>query len=257
MRRSKSAAAPNPKSEEKSLLQIRIQERLDALGLTARKASEQAKLGKDFVREILNGSSQAPRKSNLEKLAQVLDCSVTFLTSGLENIPVNEMPTAPVSRIPIVGTVSAGVFTEMSGPEPWLSEYEFAYVDGPRNSDYPDARCFAFRVSGDSMNDARKRVEDGDIVLCVDAIDAQLRVLDQKMYVVRRTRDAGQTYEWTVKRARVFPDRIELRPESTNPIHKPFIIPRMGRSPFDADVSDTGEEIIVVGLVYSVISFNP
>ena len=63
--------------------------------------------------------------------------------------------------------------------------------------------------------------------------DAGLEITDGRVYVVRRTRDGGQTYEMTVKRAFVFRDRIELRPESTNPAHTAITVKRGKDEDFD------------------------
>jgi transcriptional regulator with XRE-family HTH domain len=57
----------------------RIQGRLDALGLSARAASLQAGLGADGIRNILRGKSESPRGTTLVKLAEVLQCSVSYL----------------------------------------------------------------------------------------------------------------------------------------------------------------------------------
>jgi hypothetical protein len=80
-------------------------------------------------------------------------------------------------------------------------------------------------------------------VLCVDMIDARLSIESGKIYVVRQTKDGGQTYELTVKRARVFADRIELVPESTNQRHRPIVVP------LDFD-TEAQKEVAAIGWVY-------
>lgn len=63
-------------------LAARIEARLDALGLTANAASEQAGLERTYIRNILNGKSRGPRGENAVRLAAVLGCSVEWLLGG-------------------------------------------------------------------------------------------------------------------------------------------------------------------------------
>lgn len=226
----------------------RIRERMDDLNLNARQAALRAGLSKDTVRDILVGRNKNPSTATLSALAIVLECDVAFLSGTQESTLISGGLNEPDTEVPVVGTVNAGVFTEMSGAEPWLSDEEFETIRAPKNYRYPSSRCFAFRVVGDSMNNARPRpILEGDLVLCVDVVDAQIGITDDKVYVVRRTRDGGQTFEWTLKRARVFSNRTELVPESTNAKHKAFVIPRNSHA-------DGGEEIAVIGLMYALFA---
>ena len=117
-------------------------------------------------------------------------------------------------------------------------------VSPQRSRNYRSFKHFALRVQGDSMNAARPPIADGQVILCVDMADAGLEITDGRVYVVRRTRDGGQTYEMTVKRAFVFRDRIELRPESTNPAHTAITVKRGKDEDFD------GTMVEAIGLVY-------
>jgi SOS-response transcriptional repressor LexA len=231
------------------VVQERIRLRVAELGTSLRQASLRAGLGKDVVRDIMVGRIKSPTAQTMAAIAEALECDVAFLM-GTQEYPRISDPTSRdlEAKIPIVGTVNAGVFTEMSGPEPWLSEEDFETIRAPRNTAYPRARCFAFRVSGDSMNNAKPRpILEGDLALCVDVVDAEIGVVDNEIYVVRRTKDGGQSYEWTLKRARVYTNRTELVPESTNPAHKSFVIPKRHDR-------DEVEEIAVVGLMYGLFA---
>jgi transcriptional regulator with XRE-family HTH domain len=110
-----------------------------------------------------------------------------------------------IASIPVIGVAEAGAFREMVE---FGDEHELPHIAAPRSAQYPLARHLAFEVRGDSMN-------------------------------------GGHGYEWTVKRAKVFRDRIELHPESTNQSHKPVTIPRK----HDAD---TTGEVVAVGWVYGL-----
>ena len=234
----KQTVEPNP------VLIERLRARIKECGFSARSTSKFARLGKNSVLDILSGKNRNPSISTLKSIASVLRCDVDYLI-GKHNNPMVGGGIINVGRtIPIVGTVEAGVFREMTGPEPWLQEDQYEQIADPGSSQHPRARHFAMRVAGDSMNAARPRpILEGDIAVFVDIVDAELSVNDGEIYLVRRTRDGGQSYEWTLKRARVFRDRIELTPESYNPKHEMMVIPRRGPELNDA------VEIIAVGLL--------
>lgn len=65
----------------------RIQVRLDALGLSASRASLDAGLGRSAIGDILAGNSESPRVATLEALARVLECSVVYLVTGQSDAP--------------------------------------------------------------------------------------------------------------------------------------------------------------------------
>ncbi len=61
------------------VLQDRIQERLKALGIKARRASILATGKPHVVKDILNGKAKSSRGDTLQKLTNVLECSVGYL----------------------------------------------------------------------------------------------------------------------------------------------------------------------------------
>jgi SOS-response transcriptional repressor LexA len=144
--------------------------------------------------------------------------------------------------IPIVGVAELGAFRQM--PLSDDTEDNLPRVTAPHSRLYPNAKHFALEVRGDSMNACKPSpILDGMIALCVDVIDAEIEVESGKIYAVRRTLNGGQTYELTIKRAKVFRNRVELHPESTNPNHQPLIIP------IDSDPASINE-VTAIGLVY-------
>lgn len=147
--------------------------------------------------------------------------------------------------MPIIGISEAGAFRTMS--EYADNEVDLPQLAAAKSRDYPNAKHFALEVRGDSMNAAKKPILEGMFVLCVDMIDAELEIESGKIYVVRRTLDGGQSYETTIKRAKVFRDRVELHPESLNPKHKPTVIKRK------RDTMMTSE-VLAIGWVYG--TFN-
>lgn len=60
----------------------RIQQRLDELGLSARKASLDSGLSDSFIRNILTGKSTSPRGDTLAKLASALQTTEAWLLRG-------------------------------------------------------------------------------------------------------------------------------------------------------------------------------
>lgn len=72
-------------------------------------------------------------------------------------------------------------------------------------------------------------INEGMWVLAVDAYHWQKlygEPNDGRLVIVTRSRDGDPERELTVKRLRIYRDRIELQPESKNPRHKPVIFQR-------------------------------
>lgn len=61
----------------------RLQGRLDRLGLSPAEASRRAGLAPDTLERVLDGRAPLPRGGRLRKLAEALDCSISYLV-GLE-----------------------------------------------------------------------------------------------------------------------------------------------------------------------------
>jgi SOS-response transcriptional repressor LexA len=151
-----------------------------------------------------------------------------------------------MAPIPVIGIAETGAFRPMV--EFGTEQEDLTRIFAPRSRAFPSAKHFTLEIRGDSMNAARPvPLVDGMFALCVDIADAGLTIESGRIYAVRRTLDNGQTYEVTIKRAKVFRDRIELSPESTNARHKPAII-RRGSEETNA------QRIEAVGLVYGVFS---
>lgn len=171
------------------------------------------------------------------------DRKSTLSGLGKRKGPPKDAPRSAGS-IPIVGVAELGAFRQM--PVSDDTEDSLPRVNAPHSRLYPNARHFALEVRGDSMNQAKPSpILDGMIALCVDVVDAEIEVESGKIYAVRQTRDGGQTYELTIKRAKVFRNRVELHPESSNANHQPLIIP------IDSDPASTNE-VTAIGWVYFV-----
>lgn len=79
----------------------RIEERLEALGLSMKAASAAAGLGETAVRDLLRRKNHSPRLSTLKKLAPVLKTSVEWLMTGAGEDSGNTAEIVDIwSRIP-------------------------------------------------------------------------------------------------------------------------------------------------------------
>jgi SOS-response transcriptional repressor LexA len=231
------------KHPAESILQARLRELMQRHQLSHAELSRKASLGQTAVNDIMSGRNQSPSSRAVEKLATVLNVSVEYLTrreAADRTAGGGPHGRADFGAIPLIGIAEAGAWRAVSAQAADVSES----VSPQRSRNYRSFKHFALRVQGDSMNAARPPIADGQVILCVDMADAGLEITDGRVYVVRRTRDGGQTYEMTVKRAFVFRDRIELRPESTNPAHTAITVKRGKDEDFD------GTMVEAIGLVY-------
>lgn len=226
-----------------NVLKMRLSERIDALGTNAAAVSRKAGLGTTAVYDILNDKNERPGIATIQALAAALDCSVAYLIGEADyTAGAKRRGTQPIR---VAGVAEAGNFRVMRDFDA-SGDNDLPLIDAAPSRHYPKAKHFALEVRGDSMNAAAPTpINPGVYVLCVDMIDAELVIETGNIYAVRRSTDGGQTYECTLKRAKVFRDRIELYPESTNARHKPIVIPA-GADYFDSI------EIQAIGLVYGL-----
>lgn len=230
------------KHPPESPLQARLRELMQRRQLSHAALSRMAGLGQTAVNDIMSGRNASPGARAVEKLAAALAVGVEELTrrAGAAGGRAGRDGGVP-EPIPLIGIAEAGAWRSAS---PLPADVQES-VSPSRSRNYRTFRHFALRVQGDSMNASRPPIGDGQIILCVDMADAGLEIADGRVYVVRRTRDGGQTYEMTVKRAFVFRDRVELRPESTNPAHRAITVRRGMDEDFD------GTRVEAIGLVYA------
>lgn len=200
------------------------------------------------VNKILDGSSVSPRYSTLTKIAKALKVSVNELTGT----PETDMPRDVFEQIKLPGeTWEQYDDTQHGYHVRWRAEagnWREADIDQSEPETYivpmqrrgRNVRRFLARVAGDSMNKAG--INDGEIVICLDWIELDEPMQDGQIVLVQQTKDGGHMIETTVKQLRIFLDRYELHPRSTNPIHKPIIV-----NHGDGDMD--GREVRIIGLV--------
>lgn len=153
---------------------------------------------------------------------------------------VEELPAGDAFTFAKVdGSVQAGAFLALEAFDDDLGEV----VSAPRDPAFPFARQVAYRVKGDSMNRAQpKPMNEGDVIICAAWEDVGLKEKDGLNVVVQQTTADGQLRERSVKELRVFPDRVEFHPRSSNPAHKPIIVNREFHT-------DDGKEVTILALV--------
>lgn len=210
------------KFNHSAAFRTRVAERLAHLGLSARDASKRAGLNPDTLGKFLTGKTKSLKASNMTELARVLDVSESWLMGSADDPNIAEI----AHGVRYGGIVEAGAFRLNDDLD---QDGEHKRVPIPHDSRYPAGSQFAFRVSGDSMTEAK--IFEGMHVLAID-VHAWEKLNgepgDGAIVVVARTRAGSPERELTIKRLRLKRDRIVLEPQSKNPIHQPIVMPLPG-----------------------------
>ena len=238
-------------------LKERIQKRLEVTGKSPRSASIEAGGSASLLQNLFSGKSKSIRSDYLTPLAAVLETSVEWLATGAGSEAAADGPAQPeisliqgdLVPVRIAGTLEAGAFREVDE----FVQLEPVTIFEPRDPRFPNARMMGFDVAGDSMNDLKPRpIIPGDRVVCIDFEDLRGRVplRDGMVVVVEQVRDGGHLREWSVKQLEYHADRVEFWPRSTNPKHKPIVVPHN----FEAD---DGRTVSILALVRRVTNELP
>lgn len=186
----------------------RVEQRLAATGLSAARASADAGLSKDAIRNMQRAakdpaSRQGVSTRTINALAPVLMTTPGWLLTGEG---AEEATDEPVLLVPVISWVSASGLVQSD----YVSEIESA-PKKPVAGLYPHGQWIALRVEGDSMD----RISPPDSVIFVDT--SQKTLVPNACYVI-----ADEGGRATYKRWRPSPDRWE--PVSTNPEHEPIFV---------------------------------
>jgi hypothetical protein len=164
---------------------------------------------------------------------------------GLEFLPKAEVTRATEGHlrpVTVVGPVQAGAFIPIDEFD--QSEPETFYE--PADPDFPRARRTAFDVIGDSMNRLEPApILPGSRVIGVNYDDIGIPLRDNMVVVVQQERDGGLLREWSVKQIELQDDVIVFHPRSSNPRHKPIVVPRNLKP-------DDGREVRILALVREI-----
>lgn len=182
----------------KENLKIRRKE----LNLTLEDLAQAANISKATVQRYEKGDIVNVPTDKIEKLAEKLQCSPSFLMGWSEDLNHNikyypNLFKIKTQKIPLLGNIAAGIPI-------FANEEHESYVEVGSNI----KADFCLKIKGDSMINAR--IYDGDIVF----IKQQNDVEDGEIAAVIIDDEA------TLKRVYKFPGRIQLRSE--NPKYKPM-----------------------------------
>ena len=171
-------------------------------GLTLEQIAQQVGVGKSTVRKWETGFIENMRRDKIAKLATALHTTPSYLMGWEEStapaLPDNIIPMPEMRQIPLIGSIACGA--------PILAdEHIEEYINIPRHIHAE----FALTCKGDSMINAR--IFDGDVVY----IRQQNTVDNGEIAAVLIDGEA------TLKRVRIYPDRIILEPE--NPLYDPLV----------------------------------
>ncbi|UFN48167.1 helix-turn-helix transcriptional regulator [Roseomonas sp. OT10] len=128
--------APPPAASLPSPMVERIETRLDRLGLAPEEATRRAGLPPGSIARLLAGQAPSPRGQALRKLAEVLECSISYLVGLDPDVPPppevleeaqadfgllsgdQEALLAAYARLDHAGKQALLVARRMAGPEP-------------------------------------------------------------------------------------------------------------------------------------------
>lgn len=179
----------------------RIKEAREAKGLTQEELGRAVKTTKQTIFKYESGIVTNIPLDRLEQIAAVLSVSAAFLMgweTKEDKLPDNIIPMPEMRQIPLIGTIACGT--------PITAEQNVEdIVDIPKHI-HAD---FALRCKGDSMINAR--IYNGDVVY----IRQQPTVENGEIAAVLIDNEA------TLKRVRLFPERLILEP--ANPTFEPLV----------------------------------
>jgi SOS-response transcriptional repressor LexA len=217
----------------------RIDELLKAAGKSAAQASVEAGMGKDFIRDLKRRPVR-PGAENLSRLAATLGTSPEYLLYGKE-----DSSTLPTVGLPIIGVVEAGQFRDITLED---QDQEHETVNVVRDKRYPQARQYALRISGDSMN---QKFADGTYAICVSFADTGLALKTGMIVHVERRIANAHLVETTLKEVQFRGKRCFLVPRSSNAKHKPIEISAEYE---DDELTQTRVQGLVIGS-YAPVDF--
>lgn len=208
----------------------RIHEALKAVKKKARRASEEAGLGPDVIRDLQRKPDVQPRLDTLEALSRTLGVTPEWLAWGIR--PSRAKP----GLLKIRGEVAAGLWLELEGPTD-VVEYDGAPI--PLDPRYPADAQYGLIVRGTSIN---RTAGPGDVLQCVDTRIRPVALNDNDLVIVERHRAQRGQQEVTAKRWRRRGRTIELHPDSDDPQWRDPLV-------LDPRKAKDGEEIAVIAVV--------
>lgn len=211
--------------EQRTILQTRLQERMDDTGEKAAPLAKRIGLSDSFIRDVLRGKTKTPSATNLELVARALGTSSDYLLGLTDQVrPMGPGIEVRHGTITYGGEVNAGAWLAVDGYFNQDEEVRIPEFVTPHPK-YSKASQFVWRVVGNSMDLAD--IKDGMWVVGVaygDYIDHYGDVESDQYVIAERLRAGGMERELTVKQVKFYRDRMELVPRSSNPTFEPIIV---------------------------------
>lgn len=198
-----------------------VQARRDAGYESARQAADALGISYGTYSTHENGSRGVPA-GRAEVYARKFKVSLEWLLTGHGEMRGNRLaPMAgEVEGLPILGRVQAGYWRDVTLSDSETPE-RLAVAADPR---FPDARQYALRVVGDSMDRADPPLIDGSYVTLVDFADSGIALRPGMVVHIERYRGGGQLVENSLKAVEKTADGIRLAPRSSNPKHEALLL---------------------------------
>lgn len=268
-----SAPEPMTTADEKdrtlSPVGARIVELMQQRRLSGRKLAALTDLSPSYISTITTGKTKVPSTKVLRALSIYFNEDLFRLvtegdTALLEQV-VNELELAERIRngqpalapagsitsraddgaLPVVGIVEAGA---------WRARDEFGDITDEvtpltRDPRFPLARQEAHLVRGDSMDQAG--IFEGGYVRMIAYDDVPLSLRPGTIVILERAAGDFSIFERTVKQVEFVDGEYRFIPRSSNPRHKPVILPQ------DVDLFDETSEVRVLGFVTAFINPIP
>jgi len=213
----------------------RITERMEAHKYSVTSLARRAGISHSTLSLILSGQVTQPTAGVLLALANALNCDVEYLVGQSHH------PRAPrTPKLFIVLRAETGAYRRS------MSGVIERTIEGPLWERYSDRSQFAVEIDDDTMNRHDPPFPRGFYALAVDC--RGLPIIDGAVYVIRSTKDGGETFETIIRRVREFGGWTELTAAGTEP-----------DPPRRLDVvldSDTSKDTFAIGLVYGIIHLS-
>lgn len=177
------------------MLADRVQARLDALGISANKASVNAGLGRDYVRDILRGKVKDPGADRLERLAEALHCQTGYLLGSMDE-PGNPKfePMRHPTSVPISYRIRPGFHFDDDGSLPAVADWRV-----PPLTLHPTSEWLEYVVDAEGS----WPVPRGSLLHVTSNIHDVQSLREAGLVVVTRTESEGRLIERSVRRVEI------------------------------------------------------
>jgi len=135
---------------------------------------------------------------------------LALASAALTDLEAAAAPSRSAVALELKGQVAAGLWME-SGLFETDAVRKTTFSGDLR---FPSESQYLLQINGESLN---RIARDGDLILCLDYLQAGIEIKSGDLAVVERSRDGGHTVERTAKRLIRRDDVVELHPESDDP----------------------------------------